>query len=138
MTAADVPACAALAAHDAECWSAASLAEELRQPAARLFAAEQGGKVIAFAVFQLACGEASLLALHTHPAHRRRGAARALLSHAFGALRRAGGQRVFLEVRAANRAALDLYTALGFARVGLRRGFYKNPGDDAAVMEKKL
>lgn len=138
MTAADIPACASLAAGDPECWSAAALAEELNQPAARLFVAEHGGKVIAFTVFQLVLDEASLLAVHTAPACRRQGAAGALLRSALEALTDEGARTVFLEVRAGNTAALALYHRLGFVRAGLRRRFYRDPADDAVVMRKDL
>lgn len=138
MRPADTPACAALAAGDPECWSAAALAEELAQPAARLFAAERGGEVIAFAVFQLALDEASLLAVHTAPAHRRQGAASALLRFAFRVLANEGARTVFLEVRAHSTAARALYSRLGCEAAGLRRGFYRAPADDAVVMRKLL
>lgn len=136
MNASDVPECAALAAGDPECWSAAALAEELAQPAARLFTARRGGVPAAFAVFQLAADEASLLAVHTAPAFRRQGAASALLRYALAALSREGAQTVFLEVRAGNEAARALYARLGFEQAGLRRGFYRAPTEDAVVMRR--
>ena len=78
-------------------WSEAALREELAQENARLFVAEAEGKVAGLAVFQLVCGEASLYAVSTAPAFRRRGVARALLSRAFAALCLQGAQDVFLK-----------------------------------------
>ncbi len=134
VTAADVEACAALAAGDADGWSAGALAEEAGQSASRLFAAQAGGVTAAFCVFQLVLDEASLLAVHTAPAYRRQGVARALLQYAFASMAREGCETVFLEVRSRNDAALALYRRLGFERVGLRRDFYQKPADDAVVM----
>lgn len=162
----DVPACAAIEAAVPEGWSAAALAAELAQPAARLFVAEARKaqapdgtpparqkpdappqnctapaaphRIAALAVFQLVCEEASLYTLSTAPALRRQGAARALLQYAFARLAAEGAQTVFLEVRAQNAAARALYASLGFAETGLRRGFYTAPRDDAVLMQKSL
>ena len=52
-------------------------------------------------------------------------------------LARAGAGRVFLEVRADNRAATALYEGLGFTRTGLRRGYYRD-GADALVLARLI
>ena len=49
-----------------------------------------------------------------------------------------GITKVFLEVRASNEAALRLYTRHGFADVGVRRGYYEQPKEDARVMMAAL
>ena len=45
---------------------------------------------------------------------------------------------VFLEVRPSNLAARSLYEKIGFTMLGLRRGYYRNPSEDAIVMGKSL
>jgi ribosomal protein S18 acetylase RimI-like enzyme len=45
---------------------------------------------------------------------------------------------VFLEVRADNPRAQDLYRRHGFADVGIRRGYYQPSGVDAIVMRRAL
>ena len=138
MAAADAAACAAIAAADAEPWTEGQLLSELESPAARLFAAEGEGSVLGFAVFQLAAGEASLYALNVDTAARRKGVGAALLEGALAALKAEGADQCFLEVRAANAPALALYRRLGFAAAGVRRGFYRDPPDDAVVMTLAL
>jgi ribosomal-protein-alanine N-acetyltransferase len=49
--------------------------------------------------------------------------------------RASGNSWIFLEVRPSNRPALLLYQSLGFAEVGIRRGYYQAVGgrEDALV-----
>ena len=52
-----------------------------------------------------------------------------------------GAAQVFLEVAATNQAAISLYLQAGFAKVGLRRGYYTHPDDatdDAVVMSRAV
>lgn len=138
MADADASRCAAIAAAAPEPWSESQLLSELESPAARLFVAEGEGGVLGFAVFQLAAGEASLYALNVDPAARRKGVGAALLAGALEALKAEGAGQCFLEVRAANAPALALYRRLGFSSAGVRRGFYRDPPDDAVVMTLTL
>jgi ribosomal-protein-alanine N-acetyltransferase len=39
-----------------------------------------------------------------------------------------------LEVRINNKQAIKLYERLGFERVGLRKGYYSDTGEDAILM----
>ncbi len=142
MTQTDLAPCAAIEATALDAWNLAQLTEELESQlsggAARLFAAEEGGRALGLAVFQLAAGEASLYAITVDPGLRRRGVGRALLSGSLEALRAEGAQSCYLEVRAKNPAARRLYEALGFETAGLRRNFYQNPPDDAVIMRHEF
>ena len=91
-------------------------------------------EVVGFAAFHRVSDEAELHNLAVNPAHRRRGAARALLQEGIRKLREAGARRVFLEVRASNHAAVGLYASAGFTLHATRRGYYQNPVEDALVM----
>ncbi|MEP0813789.1 MAG: ribosomal protein S18-alanine N-acetyltransferase [bacterium] len=65
---------------------------------------------------------------------RRRGVARALLSHTAAQGLTEGMKYVILEVRETNAAAISLYEGLGFRIVGRRKGYYKDTGEDAHLM----
>ena len=49
-----------------------------------------------------------------------------------------GAESLFLEVRESNEPAKSLYEKNGFAKVGMRRNFYRKPDENAILMEKKL
>ncbi|MBT8487618.1 MAG: ribosomal protein S18-alanine N-acetyltransferase [Gemmatimonadetes bacterium] len=77
-------------------------------------------------------GELANLALTTN----RRGAGLGghLLRHVLDRARERGVEKLFLEVRASNARAIDLYRNFGFEDVGIRRAYYESPKEDARVM----
>ena len=77
-------------------------------------------------------GVAEVQTIGVDPAHRRRGLGRVLLTDLLLA---AGPDRVLLDVRTDNTAALRLYEDMGFARIGRRRRYYQPSGADAYTME---
>lgn len=85
-------------------------------------------------------GEAEILTLAVDPAARRRGWGAALVEMAAGVAAETGAEALFLEVAADNLAAIGLYGATGFSRVGLRKGYYADPegAKDAVVMRRSL
>jgi len=65
---------------------------------------------------------------------RRHGIARGLLSALLAQARSSHAERILLEVRASNQAAIRLYHANGFQRLACRRGYYSHPPDDAIIL----
>lgn len=49
-----------------------------------------------------------------------------------------GIEKIFLEVRESNAAALALYEKQGFERMGVRKNYYTDPVEDAITMCRKL
>lgn len=93
--------------------------------------AEVGGRVAGFLVSrETAPGEQEILNLAVDPPARRKGIARALLVHQL--LDHRG--EWFLEVRASNVEALNLYESLHFKRVAVRSDYYQDPPESAIVM----
>ncbi len=105
---------------------------------AACWVAETRAGVIGFLVASAAADELEILNVAVDPAARRQGAGAALLDAALEYGRRVGARRVFLEVRESNRPARDFYGRHGFVTVGLRRGYYRHPQEDALLMELAL
>jgi ribosomal protein S18 acetylase RimI-like enzyme len=63
--------------------------------------------------------------------YRRRGIGKALLIYALHQGWLNGGRHIYLEVRAGNNPAKELYYKLGFSVLRQRRGYYHSPPDDA-------
>jgi ribosomal-protein-alanine N-acetyltransferase len=68
---------------------------------------------------------------------RRGGLGRVLMTQLITEARDRGAEEVFLEVRADNDSARELYRSLGFEQLAVRKGYYKG-GVDAIVMRKAL
>jgi ribosomal-protein-alanine N-acetyltransferase len=49
-----------------------------------------------------------------------------------------GAEMMELEVRASNVVARRMYAGLGFVEQGLRRGYYRDPVEDAVLMSARL
>ncbi len=86
-----------------------------------------------YIVYWVIADEMHLLNLAIHPAHRRRGLARSLLTAALAQARSQGAAVVWLEVRPSNAAALALYQSFGFEEIGVRPGYYNDNGEDALI-----
>ena len=139
-TLADLDALDAIERHSfARPWPRATFEAELARDVARLDVARAPG-VIGFCNYWIvgdphgAAGEVHILAIATHPDHRRAGVGAALLAHALdqGRAQRAG--LATLEVRRGNLPAIALYERAGFRTVHVRRQYYQDNGEDALVM----
>lgn len=80
----------------------------------RVFCAEREGEVTGVAAFLTADGETTLTQLHVDPAHWRRGTGAALHAACLDAWRRAGIERVRLEVYGHNLRAQAFYASHGW------------------------
>ncbi len=78
---------------------------------------------------------AEILNFAVHTTMRRRGLGSALLLSALAQGQNREVTRYFLEVRSSNLAAIGFYRINGFREIGVRRGFYSHPPEDAVLME---
>ena len=74
----------------------------------------------------------------THPDHRKKGVAAALLDRARETAMQKQIAELSLEVRTSNTAARALYEKSGFTLVGKRPNYYRDPKEDAAIYIMKL
>lgn len=103
-------------------------------PAARCWVAELDGCVVGMLVLWMIVEEAHIASLATHPDLRRQGIAKKLLVTALDHAYTEGARTAFLEVRAGNEAARNMYQKFGFEEVGLRERYYKDNNEDAVLM----
>lgn len=133
---ADVPALVRLErASFSDPWDAAAFHSLLQASAARITVAQLDAVVVGYSAVLRAADEAELANLAVEAAWQGRGIGRALLRTAQEAAASEGVTAMYLEVRESNAAARRLYEALHFAAIGRRRGYYRQPDEDALVMQ---
>lgn len=96
--------------------------------------------IVGYGVLSVAAGEAHLLNLCVAPGDQGAGHGRRILSRMIDLARWHRAERVFLEVRPSNHAAIALYDSAGFNEIGRRPGYYpdKRGREDALVMAIEL
>ena len=119
-------------------WSEKSIASELMNPLSYWLVAVEVDMVAGYIGSQSVMGESDMMNVAVAPEYRRRGVGEALVSALADALKAQGNESLALEVRASNMPAIALYEKLGFAQVGRRPGYYRNPKEDALILKKIL
>jgi ribosomal-protein-alanine N-acetyltransferase len=118
-----------------DAWPEAFFREELAHELAWGRVAETGDGLAGYLVAWVGAGAGHVGNLAVTPEARRHGVARALLDDLIERARAVGAESLTLEVRASNFAAQALYRAHGFRLAGLRRGYYRDTGEDALLMQ---
>jgi len=142
MTGRDLTAVARLeqALFGEEAWSVDMLAAELAAAGTGRYylVAEEAGTVAGYAgLLAPSGGQADVLTIGVSEDRWGQGIGTALMAGLLAEARRRGCAEVYLEVRVDNGRAQRLYRQLGFAQVGLRRGYYQPSGADAVVMRRE-
>lgn len=117
-------------------WSREALASELENPCARFLVCLVGGAVAGYAGMHAVCKEGYIANVAVCPEFRRRGLGRLLVKGLLSAAEKEALEFMTLEVRVSNQAAIALYESEGFSRVGVRRGFYEAPKEDALLLTR--
>jgi ribosomal-protein-alanine N-acetyltransferase len=106
-------------------------------PTVRYLVAELDGEVVGYAVASFAGDIAELQRIGVAAAVRRTGTATALLDEVVAEAPATGADRLLLEVREDNTAALGFYAARGFVEIDRRARYYRD-GAAAVVMRRPL
>ena len=97
-----------------------------------------GARLVGYVLAMVLGPEGEIADIAVAPAERGRGTGGRLLDRACALLAGEGVERLYLEVRESNEAARRLYASRDFAPVGRRRGYYRQPTEDALVLERAL
>jgi ribosomal-protein-alanine N-acetyltransferase len=99
---------------------------------------ESASQLVGYISARQVADEGEILNLAVRRSWRRRGAGAQLLRGMLRRLLLNQVTRVYLEVRESNEPAISLYEKHGFHRTGRRRGYYRDPVEDALLFERKL
>ena len=120
-------------------WPESILAHELQNPLSLWLCAVDGDTVAGYIGSQTVLGESDMMNIAVHPDYRRQGIGRTLVLALCRELRRQMlAAALTLEVRDSNAPAIALYESLGFEQIGLQKGYYQHPKEDARILRKEL
>lgn len=118
-------------------WSEKSIASELENDLSCWLVAVEGERVVGYVGSQTVLGETDMMNIAVHPDFRRAGVGQTLIRALIRALKERDSRCLTLEVRESNAPARSLYEKMGFSQVGLRKNYYRNPREDACILQKR-
>jgi [ribosomal protein S18]-alanine N-acetyltransferase len=125
-----------VATFPSDAWSRDLMATELASPHTAYLVVESDDALVGYAGLSAPAGaeQADIQTIAVDPTHRRLGIGTVLMRELLDVAKSRGAQEVFLEVRADNSGAEELYRRHGFTRIGLRPRYYQPDDVDAVVM----
>lgn len=116
-------------------WSRqAFLTELVDNHFARYVVAEVDGRIVGYAGIWLIIDEGHVTNIAVDPDYRGQHLGETLLQTLISICMANSVHRMTLEVRVSNHVALSLYEKFGFEKVGVRKGYYTDNGEDAHIM----
>lgn len=120
-----------------EAWSWKLLEVGIHSPYDVYYVFEQDEKILGYCNLRVLAGEGEIQRIAVLPSFRRLGVARKLMDAMADFAAENKVSAVSLEVRESNRPARNLYESYGFAAEAVRKGYYRNPSEDAVIMWKR-
>lgn len=127
--------------HDA--WSAAQINSLLAQPFNHIIYAtdELNTRLVGYCFYSHIFEDAEILRIGTCLDYQQQGIASQLLTDMMQICQATGAERVLLEVRKDNHAAIAFYQKHGFEQIAVRKNYYENHDTTkthALIMQRKL
>ena len=119
-------------------WSEATFRSLLERPGVELWVAEWGAELAAYAILWRVQDEGELANIAVRSDLRGRGIGSGLLSRMLKVAEDSGVRSLYLEVRESNELAREMYARRGFQEIGVRKGYYEGPREDARVLKRSL
>ena len=119
-------------------WSYKAISDFAEYETNRILVAKISDIVVGYITYSVVLDEVQIANVAVHPDFRRQGIAEELLSHLDSLSKSSDMCIITLEVRQSNLPAIKLYEKCGYAEVGRRKNYYKNPTEDAILMNLTL
>ena len=119
-------------------WTEAMFLGDLKSTNTIYLGAYFRDELVGYAGAWLVLGDADITNVAVIPRARRKGVAKALLLSLFSEISKNGGKTIRLEVRKSNESAKNLYKAMGFSEIAVRKNYYADNKEDALIYEKNL
>lgn len=118
-------------------WKEAMISEAIKQQWDTFFVLENNGRAAGYCNIRILAGEGEILRIAVAKEERGKGYGKKLMETMVDFARAQGVADIFLEVRAGNKAAINLYKTYGFRNEAVRKAYYHSPTEDACIMRKR-
>lgn len=137
MVVSDVPEVAAIEKNSfSRPWSRQAFHDAVKDNnAVFLVAEDESQKILGYIGMYVSPPEGEITNVAVAEEFRGQGVGRKLVSAIRQWAKEHGVDRIVLEVRSSNQAAIHVYEKEGFVRLGIRKNFYQFPREDADIME---
>jgi ribosomal-protein-alanine N-acetyltransferase len=119
-------------------WSEDTFHSLISRSGVELWVAEWGEQLAAYAILWKILDEGELANIAVRTDLRGLGIGSDLLTRVMQAAEGSGVLSLYLEVRESNSLARDMYSRRGFREIGVRKGYYDEPREDARVLKKSF
>jgi ribosomal-protein-alanine N-acetyltransferase len=119
-------------------WAEESFREELRHRFSVPLVVRSGPTIIGYMCLWHIDDQMEIADFAVSPDFRRRGIGRKMMEKVLREAEERGCTNLILSVRESNLPAVRLYTSHGFVEIHRRKGYYREPAEDAIIMVKKL
>lgn len=114
-------------------WSEKSIAQQIENK--KVITINFGTQILGYCIYMVAADEGEILRIATDIKMRKSGLGKKLITSVINEMKESGVQEVFLEVRKGNKGAIALYKSVGFKEIGVRKGYYRDNGEDAVLFK---
>lgn len=115
-------------------WSLESLEDMFRVEGYTSLVASDGYEIIGYIGMKAVFDEADITNVAVSPVMRKKGIGKQLIQQLLIRADQKQINRIFLEVRVSNEAAICLYQNADFKEIDRRKGYYEKPREDAFIM----
>ncbi len=120
----------------ADNWSENSVLMHIKNQ--KVIALKFAETLLGYCIFMIAADEGEILRIAVDKKLRGAGLGKKLLSAVLCEMKEDGIGEVFLEVRSGNESAIALYKSTGFEEIGIRKGYYRDNGEDAKLFKLEI
>jgi ribosomal-protein-alanine N-acetyltransferase len=119
-------------------WVKENFREELRHRFSVPLVVKSGPTIIGYMCLWHIDDQIEIANFAVSPDFRGRGVGRRMMAEVLREADQRGCTNLILSVRESNLPAIGLYTSHGFVEIHRRKGYYREPAEDAIIMVKKL
>lgn len=121
-----------------DAWSITGIRESLKQRHTVLLGAWLNGKLSGYVIAYFSIDDCEIARIAVDELCRRKGASLRLLEELKRICRGKRVEKLMLDVRESNEAAVRLYRKFGFTEDGIRKDFYEKPQENAVLMSAAI